>query len=276
MVAIMSSSAGSEAESDCWTTSYADSDLTFFMIVFRNFDLAEASLKELRDHFPGAHVVVRSDGDPDPRYHQLSRRYKVDYRAEDRLFSARHGGAVVQRMLEIFLQQPTTYLFKIDPDTEIHRRFSYLPAESAMFGTVQGASDYLSIQGGCIGFTREAAERISDSGLLLDPILRNCREDSPPHLARLSRRMRERGLASFDWSLGWAADQIGVRLVDFPEVYSTYGEVVSLPGGEKDMYAVTHPKVVSDASREDYLRLQELGLLSQKVRRAYVSGEHDG
>ena len=265
----------SDVESACWTTSYADEDLTFFMIVFRNFELTDASLQELRDHFPRARVVVRSDGDSDPRYRVLSRRYGVDYRAEERLFSARHGGAVVQRMFEIFLEKPTPYLFKIDPDTQIHRRFRYLPAETAMFGTVQGAPDYLSIQGGCIGFTRDAAERISDSRVLLDPILRDCRADRPSHLAKLARRERDQGLASFDWSLGWAADQIGIPLIDFPEVYSIYGEVVSLSEEEKDTYAVTHPKVVSEASREYYLRLKELEERAQEVRRVHTSTGRD-
>jgi len=246
-----------KVESGRWTTSYADEDLTFFMIVFRNFELTDASLQELRGHFPGARVLVRSDGDSDPRYRVLSHRYDVDYRAEERLFPARHGGAVVQRMFEIFLEKPTAYLFKIDPDTQIHRRFRYLPAETAMFGTVQGAPDRLSVQGGCIGFTRDAAERISDSRLLLDPILRDCQADWPSHLRKLARRARDQGLASFDWSLGWVADQIGIPLVDFPEVYSIHGEVISRPEEEKDTYAVTHPKVVSETSREDYLQLKE-------------------
>lgn len=265
----------SEAKAGRWTTSYADEDLTFFMIVFRNFELAEASLQELRDHFPRARVVVRSDGDSDPRFRVLSHRFNVDYRAEERLFPARHGAVVVQRMFEIFLEQPTAYLFKIDPDTRIHRRFRYLPAETAMFGTVQGAPDYLSIQGGCIGFAQEAAERILDSRLLLDPILRDCRADWPSHLAKLARRARDQGLTSFDWSLGWVADQIGIPLIDFPEVYSIYGEVISLPEDEQDTYAVTHPKVVSEASRESYLQLKELDVGVQEVRRVHASAGRD-
>jgi hypothetical protein len=176
-------------------------------------------------------------------------------------------------MFEIFLEQPTAYLFKIDPDTQFHRRFRYLPAETAMFGTVQGAPDRLSVQGGCIGFTRDAAERISDSRLLLDPILRDCKA-GPSHLSKLARRGRDRGLASFDWSLGWVADQIGIPLIDFPEVYSIHGEVVSLPEDEeeKDTYAVTHPKVVSETIREDYLRPKER---VQKVRRVHTSPARD-
>lgn len=263
-------------ESVSWSNSYADEDLTFFMIVFRNFELAEESLAELRESFPAARVIVRSDGDPDPRYASLVRRFDVDCRLEDRLFPANNGGAVVQRMLEIFLERPTPYLFKIDPDTEIHRRFRYLPAESAIFGTVQGASDYLSIQGGCIGFTLDAAERCAESRLLLDPILRDCRAEWPSHLARFARRAREQGLASFDWSLGWVAHEIGIRLVDFPEVYSIYGEVVRLAPDEKDTYAVTHPKVVSEASREDYLRLQELVQETGRARRTSATGRDDG
>jgi hypothetical protein len=260
-----------ELQSSSRIEDYSDEDLTFFMVVFRNFELAAETLQELRDHFPRSRVVVRSDGDPDPRYSVLNGRYELDYRSEERLFSARHGAAVVQRMLDIYLEQPTAYLFKIDPDTEIHRRFRYLPADSSMFGTLQGTPDYLSIQGGCLGFTRDAAERIASSRLLLqlDRILRDKRVDWPSHLARFAKRARETGLASFDWSLGWVADEIGIRLIDFLEVYCTYGTVVSVPIEEKDTYAVTHPKVVSDASIDDYLRLRELRQRTQtpEVRR---------
>ncbi|WP_169314960.1 hypothetical protein [Rubinisphaera brasiliensis] len=42
----------------------------------------------------------------------------------------------------------TRYLFKIDPDARVHRRFRFLPDEPcAMFG------DCLPIQGGCMGGT---------------------------------------------------------------------------------------------------------------------------
>jgi hypothetical protein len=148
-----------------------------------------------------------------------------------------------------------------------------------MFGTVQGAPDYLSIQGGCIGFTRDAAERIANSRLLLllDPILRDNGADWPSHLARFAKRARELGLASFDWSLGWVANEIGIPLVDFLEVYCTYGEVVSLPEEEKDTYAVTHPRVVSEASIKDYLLIQELGQRTRtpEVRRVHSCRSRD-
>lgn len=269
----MSLGGRAELQSSSWIVDYSDEDLTFFMVVFRNFELAAATLQELRDHFPGSRVVVRSDGDPDPRYSVLNSRYELDYRSEERLFPARHGAAAVQRMFEIYLEQPTDYLFKIDPDTEIHRRFRYLPAESSMFGTVQGAPDYLSIQGGCLGFTRDAAERMVNSRLLLllNRILRDKRADWPSHLARFAKRARETGLASFDWSLGWVADEIGIPLIDFLEVYCTYGRVVSVPVEEKDTYAVTHPRVVSETSIKDYLRVSELRQRTQtpEVRRGH-------
>ncbi len=95
---MISSSTRAGLQLSPWTSDYADEDLTFFMVVFRNFELAEATLRELRGHFPSSRVVVRSDGDSDPRYCVLSRRYELDYRSEERLFPARHGAAVVQRM----------------------------------------------------------------------------------------------------------------------------------------------------------------------------------
>ena len=38
----------------------------------------------------------------------------------------------IERMLELFFAKPTRYLFKIDPDTVIHRRFEYLPVRSGI------------------------------------------------------------------------------------------------------------------------------------------------
>lgn len=221
-------------------TAWDDGDLTFFLQVYRDHDAADQCLSRLRRRFPDARVVVRSDGDDDARYRILVNHYGVDYRAEQRLFPVENGGAVVERMLEIFLERPTAYLFKIDPDTAVHRRFHYLPTQNGLFGTLQGDPGYVSVQGGCMGFTADAAERIARSGMLQDPRLKNpqAHRRSSRYVEILARRADRLGLTSFDWTLGWAATALDVALFDFPEVCSSWKTPVD---NSELRYAITHP-----------------------------------
>ena len=226
----------------CWTADFRDADLTFFMLVYKDHERADASLRRLRHSFPHARTIVRSDGDDDPRHEQLVGRYGVEYRAEQRLFTIVHGGAIVQRMFDIFFERPSRFLFKIDPDTVVHRRFRYLPARSGHFGTVQDCYGSRAVQGGCMGYTVEAASALAESGLLRHPDLRR------PHASRqtsnfwniLARRAERAGLASFDWTVGWAAEELDIPVFDFPEVHSEWKTPVS----NHDLrFAVTHPAV---------------------------------
>ena len=156
------------------TSNYNDADITFFMGLYRDRVRAEGALTRLREHFPTSRVIVRSDGDGDPKNRELSERFGVDYREEERLFPIEHGGAIVARVLDLFLEQPTAYLFKIDTDTSVYRRFHFLPKGSGVFGTLQlTGQGCRSIQGGCIGILEVAARAIRDSGLLEDQRLKD-------------------------------------------------------------------------------------------------------
>ena len=219
---------------------YTDSDLTFFMLIYRDFPLANRSLARLRRHFPEARVVVRSDGDDDPRHAELVARYGVEYHREPRLFPVENGGAIVVRMLELYLERPTRYLFKLDTDTLVHRRFRYLPARDALFGTLQGKRGWRSIQGGCMGLTRPVAERILASGLLRSDDLEHPerQQDRSPYWRILARRAERVGLVSFDWSLAWVAAETGIPLLGWSEVQSRAKTGVD----NRDLrYALTHP-----------------------------------
>src|SRR4051794_3981297 len=63
-----------------------DENLTFFALVYRDHDDVVGCLGDLRRHYPTSRVVLRSDGDPDPRLPALAGRFDVDYRGESRLF----------------------------------------------------------------------------------------------------------------------------------------------------------------------------------------------
>jgi hypothetical protein len=226
---------------------HADSELTFYLPVYRNHELADACLRRLRTYFPCAHVIIRSDGDNDPRYPALAARHGTEYRAETRLFPVENGGAAIARMLELFLERPSRFLLKIDPDTVVHRRFAYLPTQSGHFGTVMGAPGSLAVQGGCIGLTIDAVRRIDKSGLLRHPDLKNpgIRRHESSYWRILARRAERCGLSSFDWTLGWAAAELRIPVFEFPEVHCTW----KTPVDNSDLrYAITHPAVPCNES----------------------------
>jgi hypothetical protein len=222
-------------------TDYGDEDLTFFALAYEDYEDAAQCLADLRRHYPRSRVVLRSDGDDDPRFRPLAERYGADFRGEPRLFGIENGGAVIERMLVIFLERPTPYLFKIDPDTVIHRRFKYLPARGGLFGTLQLPHVTPSVQGGCMGFTRDAAERILQSGMLRDGRLREPAKfiDDSPYFVRMADRARRCGLASFDWMVPWVASELGIPIYSFDEVNSGWRQAPPNPGLR---YAVSHPR----------------------------------
>jgi len=224
-------------------TTYRDNDLTFFALTYKNYDATAECLGDLRKHYPASRVILRSDGDPDRRLPILAQRNQVDFRGELRLFGIENGGAVIERMLVLFLEKPTRYLFKIDPDTVIHRRFQYLPVRSGLFGTLQLEHETPSVQGGCMGFTRDAAEQILKSKMLRDSRLREPAKfiSDSPYFLRMAHRADRCGLASFDWILPWIAGELRIPMYPFDEVNSGWQQA---PPNPDQRYAVSHPRAV--------------------------------
>jgi len=225
-------------------SNYSDDDLTFFALVYRDYDATTACLKDLRKHYPSSRVILRSDGDPDPRFPMLARGHRVDFHGESRLFGIENGGAVIERMIELFLERPTRYLLKIDPDTVIHRRFKYLPVRSGVFGTLQCEGETPSVQGGCMGFSRDSAYQILQSRMLRDVRLKEPAKfiSDSPYFFRMAYRANRCGLASFDWIVPWVAGELGIPLYRFDEVNCGWQQPPANPEG---CYAVTHPRARS-------------------------------
>ena len=222
-------------------TNYCDDDLTFFALTYNDLEATVDCLRDLRKHYPESRVILRSDGDPNPGLSSLASRNNVDFRLESRLFGIENGGRIIERMLELFFERPTRYLFKIDPDTVIHRRFNYLPVQSGVFGTLQCELETPSIQGGCMGFTRDAAEKILKSGWLRDSRLREPAKfiNDSPYFFRMADRAERCGLASFDWIVPWIASELAIPIYAFDEVNSGWRVP---PPNPDDRYAVTHPR----------------------------------
>ncbi|MGZ3606874.1 MAG: hypothetical protein ACXU9J_03025 [Syntrophales bacterium] len=217
---------------------YLDSKLSFYIQIYREKEYAFTKVKRLRSFYPEARIIVRSDGGDgaDFPWHRLN----VEFFDEKRLFPFANGGMVVQRMLSIFLERPSEYLIKIDPDTAHHRRLHYLPKCNGLFGTLQMVDDCVSIQGGFIGISLRAAEEIASSKLLLEPCLREPDESQGGYFAILRRRAQRVGLTSFDWTLGWAATHLNLPMTEYNEVSCAWKIPPNNINGE---FAFTHPDI---------------------------------
>lgn len=217
-----------------------DDALCFVMAVRHDLGLAEAALRRLREHYPEATVIVRSDGDPNPQIREVAIRHNCVWDYGGHLYAVFQRGRIVAEFLRLGLRYPAPYIFKIDTDTRFDRRFRALPMlGSCVFGTVQGSGspNEYSIQGGCIGITRLAAEQLLSSGILDASELDSPRDTwARSDVCRL--RAEEAGLASFDWILGWACDQLGIPLIDWAEICSWWLKTPPNPGLR---YAVIHP-----------------------------------
>jgi len=225
------------------TAEYRDQDLTFVLQVYRDHGLAREAMARLRGVFPGARVVLVSDGDADPRHAALAARYGAEYVMGERLYGVQHGGRIVQRMLDLYLERPTPWLFRIDTDTRVHRRFRWLPTGSCVFGTLEHETeahgerlDPPCVQGGCIGFTRPAAERLSVSGLFLSPSLLDWAGTWAT--TRDTRERARNGRVSFDHLVRWACRELDLSPREYDEVRCLWRRRVPNPGLR---YAVTHP-----------------------------------
>ena len=220
-----------------------DRDLTFYLQVFRDQREAQWCLRNLRRHYPQARVLMVSDGDDHPRWNQIAQRFDARYVAGQRLYGTEHGGRLIQRMLDLYHEQPTPYLIKIDTDTWVHRRLTHLPTGCKVFGTLEWTTwadeqplGFPNVQGGFVGYTREAAQLIRSSRLLIS----NRLQDYANTYADVDeiRRRAESGMVSSDFLTRYACKSLGIECVEFDDVKSQYrGWVPEIDG----QFAFTHP-----------------------------------
>lgn len=217
--------------------SYQDSDLTFLVHTFQDVLPLQAMLVDCRRHYPLARIIVCSDGDDQRQLSLVAHRVGAEFHRGEHLYAEGNGGKVCHRMLELYLREPTAYLFKVDPDTGFHRRFQYLPDHSGMFGTLQCNPLLCSIQGGCCGITLDWATKMHAQRLFLNSSL----QDPPATWAAhepLWRHMKKVRRVSSDWMFGYVATAVGCPQFGFPEVRSQWKIPVKNAAG---LYAITHP-----------------------------------
>jgi hypothetical protein len=209
-----------------------------------------------------------SDGDNDPRYERLSCQHKTEYRRGERLYPVEHGGRMLQRMFDAFLEQPSTCLIKLDTDTRVHRRLQYVPRGRVVFGTLEQEThqsktrlDFPNVQGGCLGFTLDSARAIADSKLLLSERLLDYRgtyADNPDIIARAQNV----GLISCDFVIRYVCRKLNITPVQFDEVNSIYRGQIPHGGGG---FAITHPH----KSFLNRCRSGQFGALASKILRLF-------
>lgn len=208
--------------------------ITFYMQVYDDQQNAVVALAQLRRAYPDARIIVRSDGGG----RHISDCFGVEFYDEQRVFTPEHGGLAVHRMLELWNLSPTKYLFKIDPDTCVLRSLSNIPMRDGVFGTIQFFGKAKSVQGGCIGITRAAAQELLTSGMLVDGRLASI-TNIPPRFAKVLRmRIKKWGLASFDWSIGWACHELKIPVYAHGEIHSRWRNCCSTYSPD---YAIIHP-----------------------------------
>lgn len=215
---------------------YTDNDITFYLVVYKDYDRACWCLNRLRRHYPLARVVIDVDGDADRRWMSLRKQFDVELRYGKRLFLLKYGGALVSRMLQHHATDPQNrrWFFRIDTDTDIRRRFAYLPPHD-YFGHYYPWRNF--VQGGCVGMTRNVCDRILHSRCLENPEIATKPIIWQERKETASGRVGRYGLVSLDWVLNWAMQQIGVVGKDFAEVRSTW----KTPIPDDVDCAVAHP-----------------------------------
>lgn len=211
--------------------SFKDSDITWLMQVYRDFELGWWALGCLRKHYPQSRVIVVSDGDDDPRWSEVCRELSCEFVLQDRIYGMEHGTKLWTKRFEYFAKAPTKYLFKIDTDTAVHRRFHYLP-NFMVFSTVlfwPGAVNDGRASGGFIGIRQDAIQLIVESGQL---------QNFPQHEVPKWERSDSQELISEDWLLSAICKKLEIPIRDFPEVCVLAREK---PFNRDLLYAITHP-----------------------------------
>ena len=139
--------------------------ICFVMTVHQETGQALNRLRVLKRVYPEASVVLVGDGPVapflKPAAMALGARFKEGEEIKQDLSKR---GLWTERWLRAGLESGADLIMKIDPDTGIFARAEF--PEAQLFGEKIG--DPVGVHGGCLGIRKETAQRIVDSGLLLD------------------------------------------------------------------------------------------------------------
>lgn len=137
--------------------------------VYRDQQLAMATILKVREVYPGQSILSIGDGVGDLPYAIFCVQNNVFHTVGPRLKVQRTAGQWTLRYLKEFLKSPDELLIKIDPDTRVLAALDPIP-EAEIWGRVRTTPDGIVFaHGGCVGMRRAVAQRLVDSGLLESP-----------------------------------------------------------------------------------------------------------
>ncbi len=222
----------------------ADGDVCFTLSVFDEVTLVLECCERINRVYPHAPIVIlvdqadRSEADVFARAFGGGLYNTQVVPCRTRLYALENGGLVVAEHLRLFLHTSAKWWFKIDPDTRINRPFLDLPDELCFFGTLnQGGRPRASLQGGCIGGSRAAAEAMLRSGLLAARTLRDPDRTWAGDNPFLLMRVADDAQVSFDFIHAWACERLNIPLRDHPEIRSRW----LTPPDDAATFAISHP-----------------------------------
>jgi hypothetical protein len=219
-----------------------DGQLVFLMPVFRDGEIAFQCLEALRRCYPTSRVVVLSDGDDSFPGDEARERFSCEYVLGDNLYSAEHGGRMIQRMLDLYAEKPAQGFVRLDSDARMDRPFAYWPQSDGVYGAI-GKSG--TAQGGCILMTHGAAEKLRLSEVFLSPRLQDGRASWGRYStkANLQKKIAQKRIA-YDKVLHWGCVEAGVPVRPYDEIFSVWkpdASASAIIAGNTGEYAVVHP-----------------------------------
>jgi hypothetical protein len=219
---------------------YQASDLTFLMHVYHDAPAAADAVHSIQRVYPSARVILICDGGDASAASRLGAERGVSVILGERLFCVDRGGEIIRRMLGAYLMEPTKWLLKVDPDTAVRRRLSWLPA-TGLAGSLN-CEQRRSLQGGCIVISHDAATRIFDARADWLPQLYDWRSWAMSVNGQtdglLAARARRERLTSIDWTLAYCCRMLDVPVWSHDEIASEWKYGVPLPPAD---YAIVHP-----------------------------------
>ena len=204
-------------------------------------------LAYLRTVYSGSRIVLLMDGDVEnlQRYQVLSRQFRTELIVGDHLMTSSTCHRYVDRLLQQALTGPERYFFRIDPDTRVWKRFTWLPTFDCAFGTLETVTQAFAdrvphppnIQGGCIGLTRGCIEGVLASDNLTHD---RCVLQATTGWARTQdcRHILSKESMFDDFLISWSVDAAGFPIIQHPEIASYWR--VALQNTDL-RFAVTHP-----------------------------------
>ncbi len=176
-------------------------------------------------------VIVRSDGHYNETFSSalLHQKQVLLVKGEKRLKARGHGGENAHNYLSLYLRFcPDSLMIKIDPDTGVN----HAPTLPCKFDV---ACNYVegSLRGGAIAFSRNAAQTIVNSRLLLE------KKYKP---LRWCYRWREKEwIPCEDAILYDVIQRLGLNLVFWHDVYCRHREEAFNPPYSLSCYSLYHP-----------------------------------